>query len=241
MSGAGDDQPPPAVPSVRTALLLVVTCVVAAVGLLVVSMRTSGPEQGAAPQVTCSPPPPPPTTAPRLPAPDPTTAAGAVWHATLTTTCGVIGLELDGTAAPATVASFLALARAGYWTDSVCRRLTTRQAPTGFLQCGDANGRGLADPGYGLPLENVPAGDRYVRGMVGMARGDDVAGTAGEFFMVHRDFTVPADRPVYTVFGRVVEGQAVIDHIAAGGGEDTRPDGPPFLSISVLTVTVTRG
>ncbi|HET8987726.1 MAG TPA: hypothetical protein VFN43_04370, partial [Humibacillus sp.] len=120
MSGAGDDRRPPAVPSVRVAVLLVVICVVAAVALLVVAMRTSGPEQGAAPQVTCSPPPPPATEAHQLAsAPDPAVAAGSRWRATLTTTCGVIGLELDGAAAPATVASFVTLARAGYWTDSV--------------------------------------------------------------------------------------------------------------------------
>jgi peptidyl-prolyl cis-trans isomerase B (cyclophilin B) len=158
----------------------------------------------------------------------------------VTTTCGVIRLELDGRAAPATVASFVTLARSGYWSDSVCHRLTSRQARTGFLQCGDPTGHGFGDPGYGLPLENVPADDHYVRGMVGMARGDDVNGTAGEFLMVHRDFTVRPGAPVYSVFGRVVEGQEVIDHIVARGGEDTRPDGPPFASISILTVSVVR-
>ncbi|WP_404387523.1 peptidylprolyl isomerase [Humibacillus xanthopallidus] len=240
MSGAGDAQPPSAVPSVRTALLLVIAVVLSAVGLIVVATRTSGPVPSTAPQVTCRAPPPPPTAPPSLrSAPDPS-AAGGRWRATLTTTCGVITLELDGRSAPATVASFVALTRAGYWTDSVCHRLTTRQAPTGLLQCGDPTGRGLGDPGYDLPLENRPAGDRYVRGTVGMARGDDVTGTAGEFFMVHRDFTVAGGRPVYTVFGRVVQGQEVVDHIAAGGGEDTRPDGPPFISISILAVTVDR-
>ena len=240
MSGAGDAQPPSAVPSARTALLLVVAVVIAAVGLVVVATRTSDPQPSGAPQVTCRAPPPPPTAPPQLrSAPDPTAADGR-WRAVLTTTCGVITLELDGRSAPATVASFVALARAGYWTDSVCHLLTTRQAPTGFLQCGDPTGRSLGDPGYDLPLENRPPGDRYVRGTVGMARGDDVTGTAGEFFMVHRDFRVAGGRPVYTVFGRVVEGQEVVDHIAAGGGEDTRPDGPPFVSISILAVRVDR-
>ena len=191
--------------------------------------------------MTCTPPPAPPTSVPRLDAaPDPKAAGAARWRATVTTTCGVIRLELDGRAAPATVASFVALARAGYWSDSVCHRLTTRQAPTGFLQCGDPTGRGLGDPGLRPPSGEPAAGDRYVRGMVGMARDDDGTHTAGEFFMVHRDFTVPSGGAVYTVFGRVVEGQQIIDHIAAQGGEDTRPDGPPFTSISILTATVDR-
>ncbi|GAA2151058.1 peptidyl-prolyl cis-trans isomerase B (cyclophilin B) [Humibacillus xanthopallidus] len=256
MSGAGERQPPPAVPSLRTAVLLVLAALGAAAALLLVSTWTGDPSPGsptssptpattppgrAAGAVTCSAPPPTPATVPHLAsAPAPAIAAGARWRATLTTTCGVIRLELDGAAAPATVASFVTLARSGYWSDSVCHRLTTRQAATGFLQCGDPTGRSLGDPGYGLPLENAPPGGHYVRGMVGMARGDDVRGTAGEFLMVHRDFTVTAGAPVYSVFGRVVEGQEIIDHIAAQGGEDTRPDAPPFTSISVLTVSVVR-
>jgi peptidyl-prolyl cis-trans isomerase B (cyclophilin B) len=254
MSGAGEGRRPPTRPSVRSALLLavavaVVAAVVAAVGPLFLASRTSAPGSitsargpTSAAQVACRAPPPPPTTAAataRLDAPpDPSTAGGARWRATLTTTCGVITLELDGRSAAATVASFVAMARSGYWTDSVCHRLTTRQAPTGFLQCGDQPARGAGGPRYALPLENLPPDNRYVRGMVAMARGADGMATAGEFFMVHRDFAVAGGRPGYTVFGRVVEGQELVDHIAAGGGEDTRPDGPPFISISILTVTV---
>ncbi len=69
--------------------------------------------------------------------------------------------------------------------------------------------------------------------------------------MVHRAFTLPPpEQPgavpylgaaAYTRFGRVVSGMEVVDAIAAEGGEDGRPDGPPFASISVLTVDVHRG
>ena len=134
----------------------------------------------------------------------------------------------------------VALARAGYWTDSVCHRLTSRQASTAFLQCGDPSGHGTADPGYDLPLENVPPDRTYRVGDVGLARGGDVAGTAGEFFVVHRDFTVPEGAQTYSLIGRVVSGQELVQAVAARGGEDTRPDGPPFQSISVLSVSVGR-
>ena len=43
--------------------------------------------------------------------PDKTTAAGKTFIATVTTNCGVITMELDGTKAPQTVASFLSLAK----------------------------------------------------------------------------------------------------------------------------------
>jgi peptidyl-prolyl cis-trans isomerase B (cyclophilin B) len=185
----------------------------------------------------CASPPIAPTTHPTLAAaPDVAVAQGAQWEVRVSTTCGELGLVLDGRAAPRSVASFVTLARAGYWADSVCHRLTSRQAPTGFLQCGDPSGHGDADPGYELPLENVPADRTYRVGDVGMARGEGGAGTAGEFFVVHRDFTVPAGAQLFSLIGHVVWGQDVVQRVAAQGGEDTRPDGPPFQSVSILSV-----
>ena len=59
---------------------------------------------------------------------------------------------------------------------------------------------------------------------------------AGEFFVVHRDFTVPAGAQLFSLIGHVVWGQDVVQRVAARGGEDTRPDGPPFQSVSILSV-----
>ena len=191
--------------------------------------------------LTCAPPPPPPTTFPTFSsAPPARVAADTTWDVTVVTTCGQLRLVLDGRVAPRSVASFVTLARSGYWTDSVCHRLTSRQAPTAFLQCGDPSGHSTADPGYDLPLEHVPADRTYRVGDVGLARGDDTAGTAGEFFVVHRDFTVPPGGVVYSVIGRVTAGQEVVQHVAGKAGEDTRPDGPPFQSISVYAVRVAQ-
>jgi peptidyl-prolyl cis-trans isomerase B (cyclophilin B) len=191
--------------------------------------------------VTCAEPPVAPTTAPTFTAaPDPSVAEGAFWEVRLRTTCGEVRLLLDGGRAPRSLASFVTLARAGYWDDSVCHRLTSQPAPTAFLQCGDATGHSTANPGYDLPLENVPADRTYRAGDLGMARGDGYPGTAGEFFIVYRDFTLPAGRVLYSLLGRVLSGQDVVQHIAAIGGEDSRSDGPPFQSISVLGVDVRR-
>jgi peptidyl-prolyl cis-trans isomerase B (cyclophilin B) len=125
-------------------------------------------------------------------------------------------------------------------TDSVCHRLTSHGARTAFLRCGDPTGHGFGDPGYELPLEDVPVSGHFVRGMGGHGSRGRRQRTAGEFFLVHRDFTVEPGAPRYTVVGRVVDGQRLVDHIATRGGEDTRPDGPPFTSISILRVTVER-
>lgn len=234
--------PPGARPTVGAALLLLTAVVLGVAVWIAVSIVTGGPRPSGRADVVCESPPPPPTSVPRFSgAPPAAVAEGASWTATLHTTCGVVTLELDGRSAPQTVASFLQLARGGYWTDSACRRLTSRQEPTAFLQCGDpSTGRTVVDPGYALPLENVPADRHYARGTLAMAREPRTTNTAGEFILVYEDFTVPAGEPVYPVLGRVVAGMGVIDGIAAQGGEDTRPDGPPFRSISIRSVDVER-
>jgi peptidyl-prolyl cis-trans isomerase B (cyclophilin B) len=224
---------------VGTALLCLAA--VASVVVLTLQQRRVGPSPTPTVAVTCASPPTPHATYPTFTtAPPAAVAAGSDWSAVLHTTCGDVTLRLDGQRAPRSVASFVALARAGYWTDSVCHRLTTPPAPTAFLQCGDPSGRSTAEPGYDLPLENVPADHTYRVGDVGMARGDGFLGTAGEFFVVHHDFTVARGAPVYSLIGRVDSGLAVVQHVVRGGGEDFRSDGPPFLSISVRTVVVRR-
>ena len=81
----------------------------------------------------------------------------ATWEATIHTTCGDIRVELDGNAAPQTVASFIFLARDGYWNDGGCHRLTTRSGIF-VLQCGDPTGTGTVAPPYGFGIENAPTG-----------------------------------------------------------------------------------
>ena len=87
--------------------------------------------------------------------PDKATAAGKTFVATVKTTCGDLTLELDGTKAPQTVASFINLAKTGYWAPSPCHRLTTENIYV--LQCGDPTGSGEGDPGYEFGIENAPA------------------------------------------------------------------------------------
>lgn len=247
MARAPAEAPPTAFPSVRLVLALVL-----AVGLGLVlwlaptrsdppgsGQPGSGPHPGASTTLACAPPPPAPATYPTFErAPDPSLAGDRQWLARIVTTCGPVEVLLDGTSAPAGVASFLELARSGYYDDSVCNRLTSRLAPTRFLQCGDPTGRRGGDPGYDLPLEDVPADRRYAVGTVAIARGPEVGTTAGEFLFVHETFTVPPGEPVYSVIGQVVSGQSVITGIAAVGGEDHLSDWFPFQSISIRSVTV---
>ena len=167
-------------------------------------------------------------------------AAGSDWSAVLHTTCGDVTLRLDGQRAPRSVASFVTLARAGYWTDSVCHRLTTPPAPTAFLQCGDPTG--AARPNRATTCRWRTS---RLTGPTASATSGWPAATASSAPPASSSSSTTTSRvargaPVYSLIGHVDSGLDVVQHIASGGGEDFRSDGPPFLSISVLTVDVRR-
>jgi peptidyl-prolyl cis-trans isomerase B (cyclophilin B) len=168
--------------------------------------------------------------------PDKATAAGKTFTATVTTSRGVITLELDGTKAPQTVASFLGLARSGYWADSPCHRLTTEGIFV--LQCGDPTGTGSGNPGYGFGVENAPADSNFPPGTLAMARGDDPNSNGGQFFIVYKQ-TVLKNSIGYSIFGKVTSGMEIVDKVAAAGAVPPN-DGKPVQPITILKVDVTE-
>jgi len=165
--------------------------------------------------------------------PDKATAAGKTFTATVTTSLGVVTMELDGTKAPQTVASFLGLAKSSYWADSPCHRVTTEGIFV--LQCGDPTGNGSGDPGYGFGIENTPADSNYPRGTLAMARGTDPNSNGGQFFIVHKQSKLP--NPGYSIFGKVTSGMEIVDGVAAAGAVPPN-DGKPVKPISILKVDV---
>lgn len=169
--------------------------------------------------------------------PDKATAAGKTFVATVTTNCGVLTMELDGTRAPQTVASFLGLAKGGYWADSPCHRLTT--AGIFVLQCGDPTGTGSGSPGYGFGVENAPADFTFAPGTLAMARTPDPNTNGGQFFVVYKETKLP-DAVGYSVFGKVTSGMDIVDKIAAAGASpaDATQNTAPLQPISILTVNV---
>lgn len=188
----------------------------------------------------CSPAPGVPGTAAELTKPDAAEVADVTGKrviATIDTNCGQIVAELDGTNAPLAVASFVQLARLGYWKDAPCPRVTA--GSIFVLQCGDPTGSLNGSPGYGFAIENAPADNVYKRGVLAMARqGDNAEGNGGQYFIVYRDSPIPRDNAGgYTVFGSVLSGMDIVDKIAAGGAEGGAPDGAPAFPISTLSVT----
>ena len=171
--------------------------------------------------------------------PDKATAAGKTFVATVKTTCGDITFELDGTKAPQTVASFLNLAKAGYWAPSPCHRVTTEGIYV--LQCGDPTGSGQGGPGYTFGIENAPKDGKYPTGSLAMARTSDPNSNGGQFFITYKETQLPTDGGGYTIFGKVTKGLDVVDKIAANKAlPPTTTDGTPVSPISILSVSVTE-
>jgi peptidyl-prolyl cis-trans isomerase B (cyclophilin B) len=205
------------------------------------SQPTSPSPALAKPVAGCVAPPAVPTDKRSATLPDKKTAAGKTFIANVTTNCGVITMELDGTKAPQTVASFLGLAKSRYWVDSPCHRLTTATDGIFVLQCGDPTGTGSGTPGYGFGVENPPANSIYPAGALAMARSTDPKSNGGQFFIVYKQTTIP-DTTGYSIFGKITSGLDIVDKIAAAGAHqpDATQNTAPLQPISILAVNVTQ-
>jgi cyclophilin family peptidyl-prolyl cis-trans isomerase len=125
-------------------------------------------------------------------------------HAFIETERGVVEIELAVLDAPATVVSFMDLARRGFFTGVAIHRVV----PDFVVQDGDPRGDGEGGPGYTIrdEINQRP----YLRGTVGMAL--DWKDTGGsQFFITHSP--QPHLDARYTVFGHVVNGMDVVDRI----------------------------
>lgn len=181
-----------------------------------------------------------PTTTPRqyAAAPPPTDALDQSWDVVMTTNQGEIAMQLDGALAPQAVASFLMLARDGYFDGTACHRLL----PDSLLQCGDPTASGAGDPGYGFgPVENDPEDQVYPAGTVAMARLPEDGNSQGsQFFLVFNEVTLPSDTAGgYTVFGTVTQGLELLQSIGAAGiAPDASHSERPATDVIIEKVTI---
>jgi peptidyl-prolyl cis-trans isomerase B (cyclophilin B) len=173
--------------------------------------------------------------APREPgsheAPTESLAAGTNYALVLETTCGTFTIGLDTELAPNTAASLVALARDGYFDDTVFHRI----APGFVIQGGDPTQSGTGGPGYST-VDVPPSDARYLKGVVAMAKTQlEPAGTAGsQFFVVTgEDASLP---PEYAIVGEVTDGRDVVDRIGALGDASEQPTQP----VVIRSVTVTE-
>jgi cyclophilin family peptidyl-prolyl cis-trans isomerase/HEAT repeat protein len=127
-------------------------------------------------------------------------------HAFLETRHGTIEIELNVVESPLTTHSFMELARAGFFNGLKIHRLI----PHFVIQDGDPRGDGQGGPGYTIRDEfsSLP----FVRGVVGLAL--SFPETGGSQFFITLSPQPHLDGR-YTVFGRVVRGEEVLDRVQA--------------------------
>lgn len=153
---------------------------------------------------------------------------------TLNTNCGKIIFRAFGHKAPLTVIAMTALAKAGYFDNSLCHRITT--SGLYVLQCGDPTASGSGGPIFSYRDENLPTttNNDYPAGTIAMANsGPNTNGS--QFFIVYKNTTLP---PNYSCWGVVIKGLNIVKEVAAAGVVGGGTDGTPTQTIAIESVSV---
>lgn len=133
----------------------------------------------------------------------------------LKTNKGDITLTLDAIKAPKTVANFLQYVKSGHYDGTIFHRVIDN-----FMVQGGGMTAGLKEKTSGAQIENeANNGLKNERGTVAMARTSDPHSATAQFFINVNDndflnHTAPnAQGWGYAVFGKVTDGQDVVDAI----------------------------
>lgn len=126
--------------------------------------------------------------------------------AVIQTAKGIIEFQIDPSS-PKAASNFIFLASEKFYDG-----LTFHRVEPGFvIQGGDPVGNGTGGPGY--KFEDEPVNGDYKKGVVAMANaGPNTNGS--QFFIMLADH--PELPKNYTIFGKVIGGQDVVDKIAVG-------------------------
>ncbi|MDO4410570.1 MAG: peptidylprolyl isomerase [Akkermansia sp.] len=128
---------------------------------------------------------------------------------TIQTSKGDIKLTVFASKTPVTAASFLNLAKRGFYNGIKFHRVIADF----MIQGGDPTGTGMGGPGYRFEDECRSDLKHDGPGVLSMANAGP--GTNGsQFFITHVD--TPWLNGKHTVFGKVTEGQNVVDAIRQG-------------------------
>ncbi|MEM1115971.1 MAG: peptidylprolyl isomerase [Bacteroidota bacterium] len=131
------------------------------------------------------------------------------YRATIATNRGDIVLDLHPQHAPKTVNNFVTLARDGFYDGLTFHRVISNF----MIQGGDPTGTGSGGPGYRFEDETAGNPLQHETGVISMANaGPNTNGS--QFFITHAP--QPHLNGRHTVFGKVVQGQDVVDTIQQG-------------------------
>jgi len=131
------------------------------------------------------------------------------------TSLGAFSVELYVRDAPMTSKNFTTLAAQGYYDGTIFHRVI----PDFMIQGGCPQGTGTGGPGYKFDDEaGALAGKHDAPGILSMANaGPNTNGS--QFFITHVE--TPWLDGKHGVFGKVIEGQDVVDAIAGGDAIET--------------------
>ena len=147
---------------------------------------------------------------------------------TIETTKGKIVVELYADKAPKTVANFVKLANQGFYNGIVFHRVI----PGFMVQTGDPTGTGRGGPGYSFPDEFAPDLKHDSAGTLSMANAGP--NTNGSQFFITLAPTPWLDGK-HAIFGRVIEGQNVVEQIAA---VERDAGDRPLVNVAMKQVTI---
>ena len=134
--------------------------------------------------------------------------------ATISTKRGTIRIQLFDDKAPKTVANFEKLAKDGFYNGLKFHRVID----SFMIQGGCPEGTGRGGPGYKFGDEFHPELKHSGPGILSMANsGPNTNGS--QFFITH--VACPHLDGKHTVFGKVIEGQDVVNAVKQGDGMDT--------------------
>ena len=145
----------------------------------------------------------------------------------------IIKAELYPDIAPQSVRNFISLINKGFYDGLIFHRVIK-----GFMiQGGDPEGIGIGGPGYSINGEFAMNGFKndlkHTAGILSMARSQMPDSAGSQFFIMHK--TSPHLDGQYAAFGKVIEGQEVVDGIAETETDfQDRPRTPQVMK----TVTV---
>ena len=167
----------------------------------------------------------------------------AMTRVLIKTLLGDMTLELDADKAPATVANFVEYAQNGHYDGTIFHRVINN-----FMVQGGGFDTDMRQKGTNTPIQNeANNGLKNNRGTIAMARTMDPHSATAQFFInvSDNDFLNFSGENMqgwgYAVFGRLVEGEDVLDKIrvvptgSQAGHQDVPKDPIVIESVTVLS------
>ena len=152
----------------------------------------------------------------------------------LQTSCGSFTIRLDQKTSPNAAASFVSLARSGFFDDTIFHRIV----PGFVIQGGDPTGSGTGGPGYST-RDRVPRNAAYTPGVVAMAKtGNEPAGHGRQPVLRRDRRRRRAARPTTPCSGKVTKGMDVVQAIGKLGDPASGGAGTPLQSVVIDKATV---